>query len=143
MKEQFEVTLTGSDSPIEGIVNAIDSDYSRAYDFKSIDETLHLVIGMNNKGKWHRIDGTEPYLSGWVDELAEQVAGSSNKKNHRMTGGFFINIYMEIKIFLICGYLCSPSHFFADILSKVFLARACRNCGFAGTCCQIVDPCYG
>ena len=42
--------------------------------FKSLDDTLHLVIAIDNKGKWQRIDGTEPYLSGWVDELAEQVA---------------------------------------------------------------------
>jgi hypothetical protein len=29
---------------------------------------------MDDKGKWNRIDGTEPYFSGWVDELAEQIA---------------------------------------------------------------------
>jgi hypothetical protein len=75
MKEQFDVTLTGSDSPIEGIASSIDiAGYTQAYEFKSIDGTLHLVIAMDDKGKWNRIDGTEPYFSGWVDELAEQIA---------------------------------------------------------------------
>lgn len=75
MKEQFETTLTGTDGPVDGIVNPINlNNYARAYEFKSLDDTLHLVIAINNKGKWQRIDGTEPYLSGWVDELAEQVA---------------------------------------------------------------------
>jgi hypothetical protein len=75
MKEQFDVTLTGSDSPIEGIASSIDvAGYTQAYEFQSIDGTLHLVIARNNKGSWNRIDGTEPYLSGWTDELAEQIA---------------------------------------------------------------------
>ena len=74
MKEQFEATLTGTDGPVDGIVNPLSlKNYSQAYEFKSLDDTLHLVIAINNKGKWQRIDGTEPYLSGWVDELAEQV----------------------------------------------------------------------
>jgi len=75
MREQFDVTLTGSDSPIEGIASAIDlPGYSKAYEFKSIAGTLQLVIGMDNSGKWHRVDGSEPYLSGWTDELADLVA---------------------------------------------------------------------
>lgn len=74
MKEQFEATLTGTDGPVDGIVNPLSlKNYSQAYEFKSLDDTLHLVIAMNNKSKWQRIDGTEPYLSGWVNELAEQV----------------------------------------------------------------------
>jgi hypothetical protein len=74
MKEQFEATLTGTDGPVEGIVNPLSlKNYSQVYEFKSFDDTLHLVIATDNKGKWHRIDGTEPYLSGWVDELVEQV----------------------------------------------------------------------
>jgi len=74
MKEQFEVTLTGTDGPVDGIVNPLSlKNYLQAYEFKSLDDTLHLVIAMDNKGRWQRIDGTEPYLSGWVDELAEQV----------------------------------------------------------------------
>jgi hypothetical protein len=75
MKEQFDAILTGSDSPIDGITTRIDlNGYAQAYEFKSIDGTLHLVIAMDDKGKWNRIDGTEPYFSGWVDELAEQIA---------------------------------------------------------------------
>jgi hypothetical protein len=75
MEQQFEAILTGSDSPIEGIVTSTSyNDYSKVWEFKSIDGTLHLVIAKNAKGKWIRVDGTEPYLSGWVDELAEQIA---------------------------------------------------------------------
>lgn len=74
MEEQFEATLTGSDSLIDGVVTPIDyAMYGRAYDFKSLDGTLRLIIGKDKKGRWERIDGTEPYFSGWVDELAEQV----------------------------------------------------------------------
>lgn len=74
MKEQFEATLTGTDGPVDGIVNPLNlKNYSQAYEFKSLDDTLHLVIATDNKGKWHRIVGTEPYLSGWIDELAERV----------------------------------------------------------------------
>ena len=69
------VTLTGSDSTIEGMAKAIaDPDHSSVYEFLSTDETLHLVIARDADGNWVRVGGTEPYLSGWVDELAEQVA---------------------------------------------------------------------
>lgn len=75
MKEQFEATLTGTDGPVDGIVNRLSlKNYAQAYEFKSLDDTLHLVIAMDPKSRWQRIDGTEPYLSGWVDELAEQIA---------------------------------------------------------------------
>jgi hypothetical protein len=74
MEDQFEATLTGSDSPIDGIVARVNyANYGVAYDFKSIDGTLHLLIGRDKHGHWTRIDGTEPYLSGWIDELADQV----------------------------------------------------------------------
>jgi hypothetical protein len=72
--EQFDAILTGSDSPVEGIVSQTTFDGGQAWDFKSIDETLHLVITKDKNGMWVRVDGTEPYLSGWVDELAEQIA---------------------------------------------------------------------
>jgi hypothetical protein len=75
MENQFDAILTGSDSPVEGIVTQTEyNGYAQAWDFKSIDETLHLVIARDDKGRWTRVDGTEPYLSGWVDELAEQIA---------------------------------------------------------------------
>jgi hypothetical protein len=75
MKEQFETALTGTDGPVDGIVTPLNlKNYTQAYEFRSLDDTLHLVIAMDQKGKWQRIDGTEPYLSGWAGELAEQVA---------------------------------------------------------------------
>ena len=74
MENQFQATLTGSDSQIEGIVTEIYYDgYGQAYEFKSIDGTLHLIITKDSDGKWIRIDGTEPYLSGWIEELAMQI----------------------------------------------------------------------
>jgi hypothetical protein len=75
MKTPIDVTLTGSDSPIEGIASPINyAGYHAAYEFLSTDETLHLIIAQDNHGQWHRVAGTEPYLGGWVDELAEQVS---------------------------------------------------------------------
>jgi hypothetical protein len=77
MEDQFEAFLTGSDNPVEGIVTPIVcAGYGTAYEFKSIDQTLHLVIAKDKDGHWIRIDGTEPYFSGWVDELLEQVKKS-------------------------------------------------------------------
>jgi hypothetical protein len=74
MKQQFEAALTGTDGPVDGIVSPLNlKEYGEAYEFKSLDDTLHLIIAMDNKGHWQRIDGTEPYLSGWVDELAELI----------------------------------------------------------------------
>ena len=78
MEEQFEAILTGSDSPIDGIITPVMyAMYGSAYDFKSLDGTLHLVIGKDKGGHWERIDGTEPYLSSWIDELAEQAVSHS------------------------------------------------------------------
>jgi hypothetical protein len=74
MDEQFEAFLTGSDNPVEGIVTPIDyAGYGRAYEFKSIDGSLHLIIAKDKHGTWERVDGTEPYFSGWTDELLEQI----------------------------------------------------------------------
>jgi hypothetical protein len=79
MNEQFDATLTGSDGSVEGIVTPIDLDgFTKAYEFQSIDGSLHLVIAMDDRGKWERISGTEPYFSGWVDELVEQIAISKH-----------------------------------------------------------------
>ena len=75
MKDRFETYLTGSDGPVNGLVNQLQlKNYGQAFEFKSLDNTLQLVIAMDSKNKWYRIDGTEPYLSGWVNELAEHVA---------------------------------------------------------------------
>ena len=74
MKDIIDATLTGSDSPVDGMVREIIfADHRKAYEFTSIDNSLQLVIARNEEGRWERIAGTEPYLSGWVDELAEQV----------------------------------------------------------------------
>ena len=57
MEEQFEATLTGSDSLVDGIVTPVMyAMYGSAYDFKSLDGTLHLVIGKDKKGRWERIE---------------------------------------------------------------------------------------
>ncbi|SEM63687.1 hypothetical protein SAMN05192574_101274 [Mucilaginibacter gossypiicola] len=78
MEQQFDATLTGTDSEIDGTVQqVIRPGYSEAYDFRSIDGTLHLLIGKDRDGEWIRISGTEPYLSSWIDELAEQAASHS------------------------------------------------------------------
>ena len=74
MKQQFEAVLSGSDSPIDGIASKLAFDgFEDAYEFESIDNSLHLVIAKGEDGKWQRVAGTEPYLSAWVDELAEQI----------------------------------------------------------------------
>ncbi|PWK79119.1 hypothetical protein LX99_01575 [Mucilaginibacter oryzae] len=74
MEQQFEATLTGTDGIIDGFAQAVSTDaYPEAYEFKSIDETLHLVIARESDGAWIRIAGTEPYLSSWIDELAAQA----------------------------------------------------------------------
>ena len=78
MEQQFDAVLTGSDSPVEGIVNVINySGYPQAYEFNSIDDTLHLVIAKDTAGHWIRLAGSEPYFAGWVDELVEQINNST------------------------------------------------------------------
>jgi hypothetical protein len=75
MKQPFNAILTGSDSPISGIAKQTSSsELKNAWQFDSLDDTLHLIIAEDDHGIWQRIAGTEPYLSGWTDELAEQVA---------------------------------------------------------------------
>ena len=74
MEQQFEATLTGTDSLIDGVAQQVNrAGYNEAYEFKSLDETLHLVIAKDTDGEWIRVDGTEPYLSSWIDELAAQA----------------------------------------------------------------------
>ena len=74
MEQQFEATLTGTDSSIDGVAQQVNrAGYNEAYEFKSLDETLHLVIAKDTDGEWIRIEGTEPYLSSWIDELAAQA----------------------------------------------------------------------
>jgi len=74
MKQQFEATLAGSDTPVNGIVSKINFDgFEDAYEFESIDNSLHLIIAKDDDGKWLRLAGTEPYLSEWVTELVDQI----------------------------------------------------------------------
>ncbi len=74
MKLQSEAIFTGSDSPVDGTVKQITFDgYAGAYEFESIDNTLHLIIAKDDDGKWVRLGGTEPYLSSWLDELVKQI----------------------------------------------------------------------
>lgn len=74
MGEIQEATLTGSDSSVDGIITKIEQDgYGAAYEFTSIDNTLHLIIAKDDEGNWVRVAGTEPYFSGWVDQLVEQI----------------------------------------------------------------------
>ncbi len=74
MKPSFNATLTGSDSAITGIAKPTNAFGSKdTWQFNSIDDSLHLVIAKDEDGNWQRITGTEPYLSGWTDELAEQI----------------------------------------------------------------------
>ena len=75
MEELFNAKLTGTDSEIDGTAQAIAyPNFNNAFEFKSTDGTLHLIIAKDADGQWIRLTGTEPYLSSWIDELAEQVA---------------------------------------------------------------------
>jgi hypothetical protein len=73
--EAFETTLTGSDGSIAGIVTQLSKE---AYQFTSLDDALHLTIAKDEDGKWTRLSGSEPYFSGWVDELIENIAAQAN-----------------------------------------------------------------
>lgn len=70
MEQQFEAVLTGTDTPVNGVVTQLNNG---AYQFNALDESLQLTIARDENGHWERIAGSEPYLSGWVDELAEQL----------------------------------------------------------------------
>ena len=72
--EVFETVLNGTDGPIDGLVSTeTQPETGKQYTFSSLDGSLTLVIAKNEHGHWQRIDSTEPYLSGWIDELGEQI----------------------------------------------------------------------
>lgn len=72
--EGFVTVLAGTDSLIEGTVSAVAvSGINEEYTFSSFDGSLTLVIAKDENGHWKRISSTEPYLSGWIDELGEQI----------------------------------------------------------------------
>lgn len=77
--EAFETTLTGSDGDIAGIVTQLGKG---AYRFTSVDDALHLTIAKNQDGKWTRLAGSEPYFTGWVDELTEKIAAQAKADRH-------------------------------------------------------------
>jgi len=72
MKKEFEATLTGTDEKTDGIARPVTDD-GNTWEFTSIAGDLNLVIAKDEEGNWQRVAGTEPYLSSWIDELAEQV----------------------------------------------------------------------
>jgi hypothetical protein len=75
--KSFETTLTGSDGSVDGIVNQIGhASFNDVYQFTSLDDSLHLTIAKDYTGKWIRIAGSEPYFSGWVDELSGHIENS-------------------------------------------------------------------
>lgn len=74
MEQQFEAVLTGTDTTINGTVTANNG----IYEFNAIDDSLQLTIARNKDGHWERIAGSEPYLSSWTDELAEQIQTANN-----------------------------------------------------------------
>lgn len=82
--EAFETTLTGSDGQISGIVTPVKFPGSKqAFQFTSLDGSLHLTIALENNNTWIRIAGTTPYFPGWVEELAEKaLQQSAAEKNN-------------------------------------------------------------
>ena len=77
--DAFETTLTGSDALIDGIVTPVgnqDTENPEAFQFISLDDSLHLTIARDEHGHWMRTDGTDPYFPGWVDELADKIAAA-------------------------------------------------------------------
>jgi hypothetical protein len=74
MKQQFEALLTGSEMDVDGVVQKISFDgFDTAWEFTSMDNSLHLIIAQDDSGNWQRIAGTEPYLYSWTEELASQI----------------------------------------------------------------------
>ncbi len=72
--EDFETVLTGSDQQIDGLVSTTTtSNAQNQYTFSSIDGSLTLTIAKDENGNWTRVTSTEPYLSGWVDQLGEKI----------------------------------------------------------------------
>lgn len=72
--EIFETNLAGTDGLIDGMVSTTTHPESgQHYTFSSIDGSLEMEIYKDEHGHWKRISGTDPYLSGWIDELGDQI----------------------------------------------------------------------
>lgn len=79
MEEEFETTLSGTDGEIDGIVSYLTFPKAgNGYEFNSLDGTLKIQIVKDVQGKWFRSGGTEPFLSGWVDELIDKINAKKN-----------------------------------------------------------------
>lgn len=72
MKEQFETTLSSPDEAVDGIARPVSND-GRAWEFKSIDGSVHLIISRDENDDWRRISGSEPFLTSWVEELGQKI----------------------------------------------------------------------
>ena len=59
-----------STNVIQAVIQALQAGADGALPMVAVSDTLRR---QDEKGHWHRIAGTEPYLTGWTDELAEQV----------------------------------------------------------------------
>lgn len=72
--ETFETNLAGTDGLIDGLVSSSTHFATgRHYTFSSIDGSLEIEIFKDEHGHWKRVSSTEPYLSGWIDELGDQI----------------------------------------------------------------------
>ncbi|RYE31003.1 MAG: hypothetical protein EOP42_11280 [Sphingobacteriaceae bacterium] len=72
--ETFETNLAGTDGLINGLVsNITHQDLGRLFTFSSIDGSMVMEIYKDETGHWKRAGGTDPYLSGWIDELGDQI----------------------------------------------------------------------
>jgi len=72
--EIFETNLAGTDGLIDGLVSTnTHPELGRQYTFSSIDGSLLMEIYKDEHGQWKRTGGTDPYLSGWIEELGDQI----------------------------------------------------------------------
>ncbi len=72
--EIFETNLAGTDGLIDGVVStATHLGSGQHYTFSSLDGSLEIEIFKDEHGQWKRVSSTEPYLSGWIDELGDQI----------------------------------------------------------------------
>ncbi len=72
--ETFETNLAGTDGLIDGVVSTTTHQVTgQHYTFSSIDGSLEIEIFKDEHGQWKRLSSTEPYLSGWIDELGDQI----------------------------------------------------------------------
>lgn len=72
--EIFETNLAGTDGLIDGVVSTtMHPGSGQHYTFSSLDGSLEIEIFKDEHGLWKRVSSTEPYLTGWIDELGDQI----------------------------------------------------------------------